>query len=158
MSQSLKTLWGVGEVTVQVFAAAKLYTIGDVHTDGYGQRLQEAINRLEAADQNQRLPGYWKALGRRCDDVAYRIRNAQAKQVDPYHLLCPLTLDLLKDPVVTPSGITYEREALLQHLDTTKTDPQTRQSLREDQLYPNLALRDAVDDYRKNYAEYSFFW
>lgn len=41
--------------------------------------------------------------------------NGWLKQV-PDHLCCPITMDILRDPVITPAGITYERSVLLQHL------------------------------------------
>jgi hypothetical protein len=30
----------------------------------------------------------------------------------PSHLLCPITLQLLEDPVVATDGVTYERSAI----------------------------------------------
>ena len=29
---------------------------------------------------------------------------------------CPLTMEVFRDPVMAPSGLTYERSALLEHL------------------------------------------
>jgi STIP1 family protein 1 len=34
----------------------------------------------------------------------------------PDHLCCKITLDVFRDPVITPSGITYERAVILDHL------------------------------------------
>ncbi|KAK8934021.1 E3 ubiquitin-protein ligase CHIP [Platanthera zijinensis] len=34
----------------------------------------------------------------------------------PDYLCCKITLDIFRDPVITPSGITYERNVLLDHL------------------------------------------
>jgi hypothetical protein len=34
----------------------------------------------------------------------------------PDHFCCKITMDIFRDPVITPSGITYERSALLEHL------------------------------------------
>ena len=36
----------------------------------------------------------------------------------PDHLCCKITLDIFRDPVITPSGVTYERAVLLDHLQT----------------------------------------
>lgn len=35
----------------------------------------------------------------------------------PEFLCCKITMDLYRDPVITPSGVTYERAVLLDHLD-----------------------------------------
>lgn len=36
----------------------------------------------------------------------------------PDHLCCKIMLNIFHDPVITPSGITYEKAALLKHLNT----------------------------------------
>ncbi|KAG8086651.1 hypothetical protein GUJ93_ZPchr0010g8496 [Zizania palustris] len=63
----------------------------------------------------------------------------------PDHLCCKITLDVFRDPVITPSGITYERAVLLDHLHRVgKFDPVTREALEPHQLVPNLAIKEAV--------------
>ncbi|OAY68953.1 E3 ubiquitin-protein ligase CHIP [Ananas comosus] len=63
----------------------------------------------------------------------------------PDHLCCKITLDIFRDPVITPSGVTYERAMLLQHLQKVgKFDPVTREPLEPEQLVPNLAIKEAV--------------
>lgn len=34
----------------------------------------------------------------------------------PDYLCCKITLDIFRDPVITPSGVTYERAEILEHL------------------------------------------
>ncbi|CAI7751845.1 unnamed protein product, partial [Closterium sp. NIES-53] len=34
----------------------------------------------------------------------------------PDFLCCKITMDIFKDPVITPSGVTYERAVLVDHL------------------------------------------
>jgi len=34
----------------------------------------------------------------------------------PDYLCCRITLDIFHDPVITPSGLTYERAVILEHL------------------------------------------
>ncbi|XP_062192314.1 E3 ubiquitin-protein ligase CHIP-like [Phragmites australis] len=66
----------------------------------------------------------------------------------PDHLCCKITLDIFRDPVITPSGITYERAALFGHLHMVgKFDPVTREALEPHQLVPNLAIKEAVDSF-----------
>ncbi|KAJ0972905.1 hypothetical protein J5N97_020864 [Dioscorea zingiberensis] len=63
----------------------------------------------------------------------------------PDYLCCQITLDIFRDPVITPSGITYERAVLLEHLQKVgKFDPLTREPLEQHQLVPNLAIKEAV--------------
>ncbi|KAK4492175.1 hypothetical protein RD792_018042 [Penstemon davidsonii] len=63
----------------------------------------------------------------------------------PDHLCCKITLDIFRDPVITPSGITYERAVILNHLQKVgEFDPVTRAPLYSSQLVPNLAIKEAV--------------
>ncbi|OVA05821.1 U box domain [Macleaya cordata] len=66
----------------------------------------------------------------------------------PDYLCCKITLDIFRDPVITPSGVTYERKVLLDHLQKVgKFDPITREPLDQRQLIPNLAIKEAVRVY-----------
>lgn len=63
----------------------------------------------------------------------------------PDYLCCKITLDILRDPVITPGGVTYERAVLLEHLQKVGNfDPITREALGSHQLAPNLAIKEAV--------------
>ena len=54
----------------------------------------------------------------------------------------------MRDPVITPSGITYDRENIEEHLFRVGFfDPITRQPLTVNQLIPNLAMKEAVEAY-----------
>lgn len=35
----------------------------------------------------------------------------------PDYLCCKITLDIFRDPVITPCGVTYERSVILNHLE-----------------------------------------
>ncbi|MCD7452276.1 hypothetical protein HAX54_016108 [Datura stramonium] len=63
----------------------------------------------------------------------------------PDYLCCKITLEIFRDPVITPSGFTYERAVILDHLQKVgKFDPITREPLHPFQLVPNLAIKEAV--------------
>jgi len=52
----------------------------------------------------------------------------------------------MRDPVVTPSGITYDRKDIEEHLQRVgHFDPVTRHPLTSELLIPNLAMKDVVD-------------
>ncbi|KAK4775521.1 hypothetical protein SAY87_023482 [Trapa incisa] len=66
----------------------------------------------------------------------------------PDYLCCKITLDIFRDPVITPSGVTYERAVILEHLQKVgKFDPITHEPLNASQLIPNLAIKAAVQAY-----------
>ncbi|XP_071720663.1 E3 ubiquitin-protein ligase CHIP-like [Rutidosis leptorrhynchoides] len=71
----------------------------------------------------------------------------------PDYLCCKITLDIFRDPVITPSGLTYERAIILNHLDKVgKFDPTTRETLLPSQLIPNLAIKDAVEAFLEKHG------
>lgn len=64
----------------------------------------------------------------------------------PDYLCCKISFEIMRDPVITPSGITYDRKSILSHLRRVgATDPFTRAPLAESDLVPNLAIKEAVD-------------
>ncbi|KAL0389897.1 UNVERIFIED_CONTAM: E3 ubiquitin-protein ligase CHIP [Sesamum calycinum] len=71
----------------------------------------------------------------------------------PDYLCCKITLDIFRDPVITPSGFTYERAVILDHLQKVgRFDPITRESLYPSQLVPNLAIKEAVSAYLEKHG------
>ncbi|KAL0024280.1 hypothetical protein WJX79_002681 [Trebouxia sp. C0005] len=61
---------------------------------------------------------------------------------------CPLTMEVFRDPVMTPSGLSYERSALVEHLKKVGAfDPITREAMTASQVIPNVALRNATLQY-----------
>ena len=71
----------------------------------------------------------------------------------PSDLKCPLTGNLFEDPVIAPSGQTYERAAILEHLRKSGgKDPTTRQPLLVEQLTPNRVMKALMEQYRKGVA------
>ena len=65
----------------------------------------------------------------------------------PYHFVCPISLSLMEDPVVTPSGVSYERECIEKWVKHNRSDPLTREPLLLKDLYPNKYLCDAIVDF-----------
>lgn len=41
---------------------------------------------------------------------------------------CPLTMEVFRDPVMAPSGLSYERSALLEHLRKVRHHPHSQRS------------------------------
>ncbi|KAJ1909934.1 hypothetical protein IWQ60_010915 [Tieghemiomyces parasiticus] len=59
-----------------------------------------------------------------------------------------ITFNIMHDPVITPSGISYERSSLLEHLKRIGPyDPLTRLKMTDKDLVPNLALKEAIEDF-----------
>ncbi|OWM63468.1 U-box domain-containing protein 21-like [Punica granatum] len=66
----------------------------------------------------------------------------------PSHFRCPISLDLMKDPVTLSTGITYDRESIETWIDAgNRTCPITNQALRSLEPIPNHAIRRMVQDW-----------
>jgi len=65
----------------------------------------------------------------------------------PQAFLDPVTLKLMRDPVIAPSGHTFEREVISEHIVRYNNNPFTRDALTIEQLMPNRALKEAIDEF-----------
>jgi hypothetical protein len=66
----------------------------------------------------------------------------------PGHFTCPITFDVMLDPVITPYGHSYDRAAIERYITRTKPeDPTTRKPLAVSQLVPNMGLKAAIQEY-----------
>ena len=70
-------------------------------------------------------------------------RRASATS-EPPEFLCPILREVMKDPVVTADGQTYERGAIEQWLRDHNTAPLTGQALAHKHLTPNVLLRGMI--------------
>lgn len=60
-------------------------------------------------------------------------------------LICPITQQIMTDPVTDRDGNTYDRAAIMQWLSTNNTSPITRRPMTADELVPNRIVRDLLD-------------
>ncbi|KAG0450382.1 hypothetical protein HPP92_026793 [Vanilla planifolia] len=68
--------------------------------------------------------------------------------VVPDDFRCPISLELMKDPVIVATGQTYERVYIKKWLRTGHdTCPKTRQKLRNRTLTPNYVLRSVISQW-----------
>jgi U-box domain len=153
MSDLISTIPGIGPLAVGIFNEARYTTIEHLRNfNGDDRQLQEVIDRRKVGSDFPR--SYWKRLATRCINIITRVRNARALPVHPDHLICPISLDLMTDPVIAPSGISYDRESIEEWLSYRNTEPSSKETLQSEQLYTNRGLREAIDLYHNNYQQY----
>ena len=68
----------------------------------------------------------------------------------PRAFLCPITRDVMYEPVLDGEGNTYERSALLTWLSEHNTSPVSRQPLTARMVTPNNALRETIHEFMGN--------
>ncbi|KAL2229266.1 E3 ubiquitin-protein ligase PUB23 [Sesamum indicum] len=69
-------------------------------------------------------------------------------EVPPY-FLCPISLDIMKDPVTVSTGITYDRDSIEEWIFSQRnnTCPVTKQLLVDPELTPNITLRRLIQSW-----------
>ena len=73
--------------------------------------------------------------------------NKQLKE----NFICPITMAVMKDPVICDDAHTYERSAIEQWLSTNNHSPITRQIINNNNLIPNIVLRNIIQEFEKDH-------
>ena len=130
--------------------------------------LQSYLNRLILEDKDRRISKL-KEENENYDEISSDIANVEEdsdrsvaelnslfgkvddrrqKRDVPDYLCGKISFEILKDPVITPSGITYDRKDIVEHLERVgHFDPVTRTKLTQDMLVANYAMKEVVDDF-----------
>ncbi|KAI5575320.1 hypothetical protein POPTR_010G226500v4 [Populus trichocarpa] len=76
---------------------------------------------------------------------AEKVMMKHRSPVIPDDFRCPISLELMKDPVIISTGQTYERSCIQKWLDAGhKTCPKTQQTLLHTALTPNYVLKSLI--------------
>lgn len=75
--------------------------------------------------------------------------SSGAQVAVPDDFLCPLTMEVMENPLITRFGHSYERSAILEWLQKGKSCPLTRNPLRPSDLISNLPLKARIQIWRK---------
>ncbi|KXZ46268.1 hypothetical protein GPECTOR_45g138 [Gonium pectorale] len=65
----------------------------------------------------------------------------------PADFVCPLSLCVMRDPVMVESGHSFERGYIEKHLAISNSNPATNLKLDSRRLVPNIALRNAIQSW-----------
>ena len=82
--------------------------------------------------------------------------NTTSPLIPPVELCCPITWDLMDDPVLAVAdGHTYERSAIENHLRQSRRprSPKTNEIMTTQQLIPNVAIRAMCRDFQEQERE-----
>ena len=109
--------------------------------------IAESLNEKECEQINAIEADYQQ----KCDELT-RLFNEndsrRRKREIPDYLCGKISFEIMNDPVITPSGITYDRYDIEQHLHRVgRFDPVTRQELTIDQLIPNLTMKEVLEHF-----------
>lgn len=103
------------------------------------KRAREKIARQEMKRQEEE----------RAKLEAMALAEALARDAMPDEYVCPITQELMVDPVTCADGHSYERTAILQWLEKHDTSPKTGLVLAMKHVFPAIALRNLIADFRE---------
>lgn len=122
---------------------------GEERVMSQGQHIQTDSD--EAEKQKKLLNDIEQEYQQRVDELNRLFAENDArrrKREIPDYLCGKISFEIMQDPVITPSGITYDRMDIEQHLHRVgRFDPVTRQELTIDQLIPNLSMKEVIENF-----------
>ena len=90
------------------------------------------------------------------DVIAKRNTLMPTSGEHPHSFLCPISQQCMHDPVVLADGHSYERSYISRWLQEHSTSPKTGKDLQQKDMFPNHALRNAIEEYfRQAFSEHS---
>ncbi|XP_041362762.1 E3 ubiquitin-protein ligase CHIP-like [Gigantopelta aegis] len=109
--------------------------------------------KQSAGDQNyseeiESLEQFYQKKLRAVNALFAQLDDRRKKREVPDYLCGKISFEIMRDPVVTPSGITYDKKDIIEHLQRVgHFDPVTRTDLTQDQLIPNFAMKEVIDNF-----------
>lgn len=153
------------DITSQLRAARKKrFSILEDKRIAQEIEMQSYLNRLISEDRDRQIQQIelsdsvdkedkMREIDERCERYMLELNNLLSKVDErrrkrevPDYLCGKISFEILQEPVITPSGITYDKKDLEEHLQRVgHFDPVTRVKLTQDQLIPNFAMKEVVD-------------
>lgn len=66
----------------------------------------------------------------------------------PNHFICPISHNIMEDPVIIQDGFTYDREYIIQWFETNTTSPLTREIIDPQIIIPNINLKHSITEWK----------
>lgn len=104
------------------------------------QTIQQVIE-LETKELQDDIKDLKRQLG-----YSQPLGNVDEKDC-PHSYLCPISLTLMKDPVIACDGHSYERESITKWFESHNTSPVTNLPLPSQMLIDNHTLKGAIEEY-----------
>jgi hypothetical protein len=76
--------------------------------------------------------------------------GSKSNRIIPNSFYCPITMELMKDPVMASDGHVYERSAIEEWFQQHDTSPLTNLKIKNTELIPCHPIRSAIDEFVSN--------
>jgi hypothetical protein len=113
------------------------------HARGNEDPYSDDVNRNIMLDLDRRKRARLQLL----EQVGDNDSQYEESRSAPRGFVCPLTMEVMFDPVLDAEGNTYERSALVKWLTNNPTSPVSRQPLNERMVVSNNALRETIHEF-----------
>ena len=117
-------------------------------------RQLDEIKAIRAANEDQRVMLFERQVSsenhkRTISELQQVVQELETRgAVPPHEYLCPITFELMTDPVICADGNTYERSEITHWLSNHNTSPNTNAILAHRNLIPNLSVKKLIDEWK----------
>lgn len=140
------------EQDLQIYLVNLIAKDRENRLDSIRQRLEMDQPTTSSSSDNELQA---EMIQKKCDNYIEKVTNIfnnlrlqRTRRDVPDYLCGKISFEIMRDPVITPSGITYDRQDIEEHIKRVgHFDPITRQPLKTDQLISNIAMKEVVDAY-----------
>ncbi|CAH1433500.1 unnamed protein product [Lactuca virosa] len=135
-------LYSIGDLEIETVAVKKL-----VKERGPTKHVESTEQIVDLLKKFKKVAGFDDINGGNKafdDSSSLRCFDRCRTMLIPHEFLCPISLEIMTDPVIIATGQTYERESIQKWLNTHRTCPKTGEILTHLALAPNFALRNLI--------------
>lgn len=101
---------------------------------------------LQAQLEGKSDPAEAKIHIDRLKTILIPVTNHKKSEI-PEYFFCPLTNEMMVQPIINEYGNTYEKKKYIDVTGNKKQDPNSGQPLVQNVMYDNLAVKAAIDYY-----------
>jgi hypothetical protein len=148
----------VSHQTLKQFQNLKSYFLNSCHRLGDETIFTKNQNILQTIQQvieleSKEFQSDYEELSRRFGTHGKKKGKRESHGEDnqerdcPYSYLCPITLTMMKEPVIACDGHSYEKESIMKWFETKQTSPVTNLPLPNQMLIENHTLKSAIEEF-----------
>jgi hypothetical protein len=117
------------------------------HNDRHHAGVYEPVHVEEIRERSEKLIEEEKKAA---ENVEIKENSEHAEDNEEDLLLCPISQELMTDPVMTPYGHCFQRSSIEQWLEKHNTCPITGKNLEKSQLMPCYTVKAIVEEHLKS--------
>ncbi|XP_057751812.1 U-box domain-containing protein 13-like isoform X1 [Arachis stenosperma] len=144
-------LMGITDLTQESLALHEMVAASGGDPGGRIEKMSMLLKKIKDYVQTENLVVYDTVGGKgHSSKTSKQVTNERNHQtpVIPDDFRCPVSLELMKDPVIVSTGQTYDRSSIEKWLEAGHgTCPKTLQSLTSTVLTPNYVLRSLIEQW-----------